>query len=145
MKKLFSVILLLSMVGCAPSNITNKETPILTPSTQKEVNNQMIAEIQTLEQAEAKKNLDENKDIILLDVRTVEEYAEKHIPGSILIPLDEITEDRLAEMIPSKDSTVYIYCRSGNRSRSAYNIISSTGYANIYDIGGINTWKYETE
>ncbi|MDF2891608.1 MAG: Rhodanese-related sulfurtransferase [Clostridia bacterium] len=97
-----------------------------------------------LEQEEAKKNMDADKSIILLDVRTPEEYAEVHIPGSILIPLDTIQKEAMNKL-PDKDATIYVYCRSGNRSASASKILVDLGYKNIYNIGGIATWPYETK
>ena len=48
-------------------------------------------------------------------------------------------------MIPEKDSTVLVYCRSGNRSKTASFTLAELGYTNIYEFGGIKTWPYETE
>lgn len=56
-----------------------------------------------------------------------------------------IDEDTAAEVIPEKDSTVLVYCRSGNRSKTASSALAELGYTNIYEFGGINTWPYETE
>lgn len=95
-------------------------------------------------QQEAKNRLDSEKDIILLDVRTMEEYNEIHIPNSILIPLDVI-ENEIVSKISNKDSKIFIYCRSGHRSKIAAGEIINMGYENVYDIGGIMEWKYETE
>ena len=95
-------------------------------------------------QEEAKNRLDSEKDIILLDVRTLEEYKEKHIPNSMLIPLDVI-ENEITSKIADKESKIFIYCRSGNRSKTAVLKIISMGYKNVYDIGGIIDWKYETQ
>ncbi|HBY21614.1 MAG TPA: rhodanese-like domain-containing protein [Clostridiales bacterium] len=105
----------------------------------------MRIKVRTVDQEYAKQNLEENKNIILLDVRTVEEYKEIHIPGSILIPLDEITKENMEKKIPDKQALIYIHCRSGGRSKIAYGLLRELGYTNMYDIGGINTWSYETE
>ena len=56
-----------------------------------------------------------------------------------------IDEDTAAEVIPEKDSTVLVYCRSGNRSKTASSALAELGYTNIYEFGGINTWPYETK
>ena len=56
-----------------------------------------------------------------------------------------IDETTAAEVIPEKDSTVLVYCRSGNRSKTASSTLADLGYTNIYEFGGINTWPYETE
>ena len=81
----------------------------------------------------------------LLDVREQDEYDSGHIPGAVLLPVGSIDEDTAAEVIPEKDSTVLVYCRSGNRSKMASSALAELGYTNIYEFGGINTWPYETE
>jgi len=74
-----------------------------------------------------------------IDVRTPEEYAEGHIQGARLIPLQELAE-RMAEV--PKNRRVYLYCRSGKRSAAAANILVKAGFTNIENIeGGINAWK----
>jgi len=82
--------------------------------------------------------------VILLDVRTPEEYEAAHIPAALLLPVDELPA-RAEETLPDKDAPILIYCRSGVRSANAANILISLGYANVYDIGGIIDWPYETE
>lgn len=81
---------------------------------------------------------------ILLDVRTKEEYDEGHIPGSVLMPLD-IIKNNIEDKIKDKNSRIIVYCRSGNRSANALNILKSLGYKNIYDLGGIISWPYDIE
>lgn len=93
---------------------------------------------------EAKKRLETEEGIILLDVRTQSEYEEKHIPGSVLIPVDELGKRAEAEM-PDKDNVVFVYCRSGNRSTTASNILAELGYSKVYNLGGISDWPYEVE
>lgn len=61
------------------------------------------------------------------------------------LPVGTIDEDTAAEVIPEMDSTVLVYCRSGNRSKTASSALAELGYTNIYEFGGINTWPYETE
>lgn len=93
---------------------------------------------------DAKKRLDSEKDIILLDVRTLEEYTEKHIPGSLLIPVDEI-EKKAGSMLKDKNAPIFVYCRSGNRSVTASKALVSMGYTKVYNLGGIISWPYATE
>lgn len=93
---------------------------------------------------EAKKRLDSGESIVLLDVRTEEEYLEKHIPGSLLIPLSELEKD-IESKLPDKNATLFVYCRSGNRSATASKILVELGYTNVYDLGGIMDWPYDTE
>lgn len=95
-------------------------------------------------QEEAKQMMD-TQEVILLDVREQSEYDSGHIPNAILLPLGTIDEHTAASVIPEKDSTVLVYCRSGNRSKSASSALANLGYTNIYEFGGINTWPYETE
>jgi phage shock protein E len=93
---------------------------------------------------DAKKMLDANENVILLDVRTPAEYQEKHIPNSTLLPLSEL-EDKATSVIEDIDINIVIYCRSGNRSVSASLILVDLGYKNVYNLGGIIDWPYETE
>ena len=85
------------------------------------------------------------QEVIILDVREQDEYDSGHIPGAVLLPVGTIDETTAAEVIPEKDSTVLVYCRSGNRSKTASAALAELGYTNIYEFGGINTWPYETE
>ncbi len=81
---------------------------------------------------------------VLIDVRTPEEFLVVRIPGSVLIPDYEI-KDKIAEVVPDKDTTLIIYCRSGNRSRSATKELINMGYTKVFDLGGIIDWPYDTE
>ena len=91
---------------------------------------------------EAKKRLDSEKGIVLLDVRTKEEYDTGHIKGSILIPVDNLKEEAESKL-KEKNAPIFVYCRSGNRSTTAANILVNLGYKNVYNLGGINKWPYE--
>ena len=95
-------------------------------------------------QEEAKEMMD-TQEVIILDVREQDEYDSGHISGAVLLPVGTIDEDTATEVIPEKDSTVLVYCRSGNRSKTASSALAELGYTNIYEFGGINTWPYETE
>lgn len=99
---------------------------------------------QQITQEEAKEMMD-TQNVVILDVREQNEYDGGHIPGAVLLPVGSIDEAAAAEVIPDKDSTVLVYCRSGNRSKTASSKLAELGYTNIYEFGGINTWPYETE
>ena len=99
---------------------------------------------QQITQEEAKEMMD-SQEVIILDVRERDEYDSGHIPGAVLLPVGSIDETTAAEVIPDKDSTVLVYCRSGNRSKTASSALAELGYTNIYEFGGISTWPYETE
>ena len=92
----------------------------------------------------AKKIMDSNKKITILDVRTKEEYDNGHIKGAILMPYNEISEN-ISKIVSDKDSIILVYCRSGSRSAVASAKLVELGYTNVMDFGGISTWKYEIE
>jgi rhodanese-related sulfurtransferase len=89
------------------------------------------------------KELIDNNEVIVLDVRTPDEFQGGHIPNATLIPLQEL-ENRLNEI--DKGKTYLVVCRSGNRSTQASEILSSNGFSNIYNMtGGMNNWTFEIE
>lgn len=97
-----------------------------------------------ISQEEAKEMMD-NQEVLILDVREQSEYDSGHIPDAVLLPVGTITEESAAEVIPDKDTTVLVYCRSGNRSKTAAKTLAELGYTNIYEFGGITTWPYEVD
>lgn len=94
--------------------------------------------------SEAKTRLETEKDILLVDVRSQEEFAQGHIPGAICIPNEEI-KDKDPELLSQKDQLIFIYCRSGNRSKQASEKLAKLGYTNIVEIGGILDWTGDIE
>ena len=93
---------------------------------------------------DAKKIMDSNTDIVILDVREQNEYDEGHIPGAILIPYTEI-ENKAESMIPDKNKEILVYCRSGRRSKIAAESLVKLGYTNVKEFGGIIDWPYQIE
>jgi len=87
--------------------------------------------------------MEEETGYIILDVRTPEEFAEKHIPGAINVPNETIGTEEIPEL-PSKDQLILVYCRSGNRSKQASEKLAALGYTSIVEFGGINDWPGET-
>lgn len=133
MKKIALIMMLimsLFLISCSGSNTneagTNEERTVM-----------------TITPEEAKKQLNENSEIILLDVRTQLEYDAEHIEGTTLVPLDDISE-KASEIIPDQEKVYYVYCRSGNRSATAAQLLVDMGYENVYDLGGIIDWPYDT-
>lgn len=88
--------------------------------------------------------LTSDKNALLLDVRTREEFIEVRIPGSVLLPFDAIDAASAARIVGPKDRTVVVYCRSGRRSAVAASTLASLGYRNVYDLGGIGAWPFGT-
>ena len=91
---------------------------------------------------EAKKIMDSEKDYIIIDARTDEEFNEGHIEGAILIPEYEVAE-RAEEELPDKEQLILVYCRSGRRSKIAAQALADLGYTNVKEFGGIIDWQYE--
>lgn len=90
----------------------------------------------------AKSLMESEENYIILDVRTKEEYEEKHIPGAVLVPNETIGEDEIPQL-PDKDQMILVYCRSGNRSKQAAEKLVALGYTNVVEFGGINDWTGE--
>ena len=87
--------------------------------------------------------MEEESGYIILDVRTPEEFADKHIPGAVNIPSETIAAEEIPEL-PDKDQLILVYCRSGNRSKQASEKLAALGYTNVVEFGGINSWPGET-
>lgn len=92
--------------------------------------------------AEAKEIMDTQKDYIIIDARTDEEFREGHISGAIMIPEYEIAK-RAEKELPDKDALILVYCRSGRRSKIASEELVKLGYTNVKEFGGIIDWPYE--
>ncbi|RLG31884.1 hypothetical protein DRN97_08700 [Methanosarcinales archaeon] len=98
-----------------------------------------IADI-TVEEAHEMMEADP-EEIILLDVRTEEEYEERHIPDAVNIPLSEL-ESRIGELDKYKSKKIIVYCKTGSRSRTASEILVQNGFKNVYNmLGGIEEWR----
>ena len=91
---------------------------------------------------EAKTIMDTEKDYIIIDARTDEEFAAGHIEGAIMIPEYEIA-NRAEKELPDKDQLILVYCRSGRRSKIAAEELVKLGYTNVKEFGGIIDWEYE--
>lgn len=122
MKKIIKGLLLLLGVCllCACSNNKNAESKIIVD------NNGFLTK-------ESIKDIQEKNNYVILDVRTKEEYNEKHIVDSILIPYDEIS-DKTVNI--DKNKTILVYCRSGKRATTAVEKLKNLGYT-AYNMGGI--------
>ena len=126
MKKIFPLFLLLALLTGCGSTAENTGT------------------YTQISQEKAKEMMDK-QDVVILDVREQDEYDSGHIKGAVLLPVGTINEASAAGVIKNKDTVVLVYCRSGNRSKTASQALVDLGYTNIYEFGGINTWPYETE
>ena len=113
---------------------------MLNKNTEKELTNQ----IQYVSMEEITTIMQENTNYIILDVRTIEEYNEGHIPNAICIP-NETIDETVTKQLPNKDQLILIYCRSGNRSKQAALKLQHLGYTNLVEFGGITDWDGEIE
>lgn len=117
---------LLALIGCT-SNTTTEDPNLPQP----------------ISPSAAVALLENDPSAILLDVRTESEYVEIRIDGAILLPLNEITL-RAQDLLPDKQANIIVYCRSGNRSSQAVELLYGLGYENVHDLGGILDWPYDT-
>ena len=92
---------------------------------------------------QAKNIMDTERDYVIIDARTEEEFAEGHIENAMLIPEYEISE-RAEKELPDKEQLILVYCRSGRRSKIASEELVKLGYTNVKEFGGIIDWPYET-
>ena len=124
MKRILTLILamLLVLTGCGGTTVENT--------------------YQQITQEKAKEMMD-TQEVIVLDVREQDEFDAGHIPGAVLLPVGTITKDTAAAVIDDLDTVVLVYCRSGNRSKTASQALADLGYTNVYEFGGINTWSYD--
>jgi methionine-S-sulfoxide reductase len=100
---------------------------------------QRKAEYRKISAQQAQEMMAADKTVVIVDVRTPEEFAGGHIPAAINVPLDEISA-KAAAMLPDKNATLLVYCRSGARSKSASTQLVQMGYTGVYDFGGIIDW-----
>ena len=126
MKRIFPLIAsLLLLTGCAPA-----------------AGNMATYRQITMEEAIAA--MANEKNYIILDVRTPEEFEAGHIPGAVNLPNEDIGDEPIPSL-PDKDQLLLVYCRSGNRSKQAAQKLADLGYANISEFGGIIDWPGEIE
>lgn len=101
--------------------------------------------VKNLSPEEAHKLINENKDVIILDVRAKEEFSSGHMPKAKSFPIHEIPS-RIDELEKFKDKPILVYCASGGRSPIAIKHLLKNNFINIYHLNkGISAWKYPLE
>lgn len=93
--------------------------------------------------AKQAKSMIDAGDATIVDVRTEQEYAEAHIPGALLVPNDTLASEPPA-LLPDRQAVLLVYCRTGVRSKQASDKLVNLGYTQVYDLGGISSWPYDT-
>ena len=139
-KKQVSKLILLLLGGLLVLAACGKEQDSQPPDSQGTLRK---GAYQLISQEEAKERMDAGG-VVVLDVRTAEEYAGAHIPGAKLLPNETLMEHAQA-VLPDKAAAILVYCRSGRRSKEAAEKLIGLGYENVYDFGGIINWPYGTE
>ena len=119
MKKILTVLLVLSLFGCSSK-----------------------ANYHQIDGQSALDMMNNETDYIIIDVRTESEYQQGHIKNAINIPNESIDES-VSEILTDKDQLLLVYCRSGNRSKQASEKLAKLGYSNIYEFGGISDFPGE--
>lgn len=94
---------------------------------------------------EGLKMMAESSDYILLDVRRPDEFASGHIPGAVLFTNELMTKEDAEKLLPNKNQRIFVYCRSGRRSKEASQKLVDYGYSNVIEIGGILDYKGDIE
>lgn len=109
------------------------------------VNVKQVLSFQKISPEYAKQLMDTEKNYMIIDVRTTEEYNEGHVKNAISLPNEEIVfgSEKVATILPNKDQMLFVYCRSGKRAAEASTKLVNMGYTNVYSFGGIMDWPYE--
>lgn len=129
MKRILVILVVIAIIIAGRGIMENKE-PNTNDTTYKKIS------------AEDAKVIMDSEDVIILDVRTQEEYNGGHIENALLLPVTDI-KDKADGILTDKDAKILVYCRSGNRSAAASKELISMGYTNVYDFGGISSWPYD--
>ena len=98
----------------------------------------------TISSTEAQQMIEDNKDALILDVRTAAEYESGHIPNAVNLSNEDIQAGKV-DSLKDKSQLIMVYCRSGNRSRQAAQKLAELGYTNVVDFGGIQSWQGDIE
>lgn len=132
--KIFIFLLIASFINssCVAKNSQNK--------TVKNTNNYI-----SVSMAEGLKMMETEKNFILLDVRRYDEYSSGHIPNAILLTNETITKEKTSALLKDKNQKIFVYCRSGRRSKEASQKLADFGYTKIIEIGGILDYKGNLE
>jgi len=126
-KYIFIVLLLFTLImsACDSYEIYSGGTPTFTVITHEDAREIMS-----------------NVDVLLLDVRTQQEFAAGHIPGFINLPVNRILID-ISNIAEDFGQPIIVICQTGRRSREAAAALTNLGYQHVYDMGGIISWDGE--
>lgn len=127
MKKvvLFLLLSLIFVSGCSDNDVVEKVS------------------FKSISSEEAYSMMNESEDLIIVDVRSSEEYSTGHIESAINIPVNEIGNRFKDEVTSDTQTTILVYCKSGVRAKQASELLADLGYSNVYEFGGILDWKHD--
>lgn len=140
---LFLLLLTAAMAlsGCAAQSAS---TPAVSEEPSSAVSDaQAAGTYRKITATEAKERMDSGDPVVIVDVRTEEEYVTGHVYGAILVP-NETIADIPPEALPDLDAELLVYCRTGRRSAEAAQKLADMGYTNVSDFGGIIDWPHAT-
>lgn len=120
---LFILISILFLTSCKAKETKPKEAKVNT--------------FKSVSMEEGLRLMASDKDFVLLDVRTPEEFSSGHIPGALQHTNETFTKQDAEKLLPNKTQTIYVYCRSGRRSKQSSQKLIDFGYTNVIEIGGI--------
>ena len=151
MKKSIRTLIIFGMAGiCFVSCMNAKSNGKTVLNNSKIAVNEMqqerkMASFKSVSMAEGLSLMKADKDFVLLDVRRPDEYNTGHIPGAVQLTNETFTEMDAAKVIKDKSQNVYVYCRSGRRSKESSKKLVDFGYENVIEIGGIMDYTGEIE
>lgn len=135
MKKLIAIfICFFLVVGCDSNNANNDLNSA-------DSNNTSVQDYSIIDAVSAH-DIIENEDVVIIDVRSKNEYNTGYIENAINIPVDSI-QYKIENIVSDKNKKILLYCRSGARAQEAAKKLASLGYSNVYSFGGIVDWPYE--
>ena len=138
-----ATVILLNMVACDVKSTTDSSKNINANTNVKEIEKNVNTDtsVKKMDMEELHKLISDEKNldnVLIVDVRTPEEYKEGHIKYAVNYSSNEITNNE-----SNKDKQIIVYCRSGRRSAQSAKILVDNGFTNVYDAGGVNSYKYE--
>ena len=149
MKKLIILLSLVMVLTLSACNTNSGSSDVVAPESAPEAAEEDAEEsaagtYNQISMQQALQMMEEQKDYLIVDVRTAGEYAEGHIPGAVNVANETIAEEA-ETALPDKDQMLFVYCRSGNRSKVASQVLADLGYTNVYEFGGIKDWTGDIE
>ena len=145
MKKSYYILVLVvvCIFFCACGQNRTDRPNVVEQSTESEGSEQEMT-YEQISMEEAKQLMADEEGYVIVDARTIEEYANGHILDAICIPNESIGEE-MPEKLPNKEQLILVYCRSGNRSKQASQKLAKLGYTNVKEFGGIMDWDGDIE